>query len=313
MGKDIYDKYPQARVFQNIADEVFGTNLTGLRFKGPKDQLNLTENAQPIIYTDSFATMFLGRQNHLDPYASSPKFIAGHSFGQLATITATGCLGNYLTDPEQVFRNGIQLVKARVEATKAACLANPGGMMAIETHEKYILRLSPRGQRVSLDKILPAFGLSLSVVNSDEQVVVGGPDQSLSVFSELLHRQSNPPKTTRLRIEGAFHTPLMQSASEEFAPTVRNLVIYPPEFPVMSNITAKPLTTTEQIQNELIQGLTKTVRWKDTMSYLDSHGMNNSIEVGTNILSKFTPQLGGEIVAVAAAGVAAYVVWRRRQ
>lgn len=310
----MYDQYEQAKRFQTIADEIFDCDLTSIRFNGPREQIDLTKNSQPIIYTKTITEVILCQQHQIDPYASTPTHVVGHSFGQLPAITAAGCLGDYTVNPEQVFTNGISLVKSRVLATTSACEINPGSMMAVGSDETHGLQLSPHGRTISLKNILPAFGLHLSVINSDEEIVVGGKNQSLSVFSEFLARQPTPPKTTLLRIEGPFHTPLMQPAVEIFAPEVRRLVIYPPKYPIISNVTARPLTTVKQIQDELINGLVSTVRWKDIVSYLDSQGMTKSIEVGTPLLSRFTKkQLGGGLATVIAAAGIAYVAWNRHQ
>lgn len=288
MGHKLYERYPLAAYLYGLADGILGYAISKISFEGPKEELDQTINTQPAIFVLNhlFYEVLKGRKKR---DFDSISFTAGHSLGEYNALVAAGAFS---------FADGLKLVQARSRAMQMACQTNPGGLLAvIKPTEEIVLRLKELGLEIALD-------------NAPGQTVFGGrkavSDEAAAWLKENNIRAINPG------VAGAFHTSLMEPAIGPFSKALQKIEIRDCEIPVIANTTAQPIRKAEDIRQELIQQLTHTVLWKDTITYLDQQGVHRFIEVGekqilTNMVKRII--IGGVIgtttIAIAGGIIAA--------
>lgn len=261
MGRDLYDEVPAARELYDQADEILGFSLSQLCFEGPEETLTNTVNQQPALYVTCLAILAAMRTDGWPTAA----FVAGHSLGELAALTAAGSLD---------FKDGLRLVRRRGELMALADQRAPGSMAAI-------LGLDIPTITAKCEEAATETGLFVHVANDNcpGQAVISGDQQALQRAAELL-QEAGARKVVHLPITIAAHSPLMASVNEEFAAAVDQTPISDPDLPVIANTTARPLTTAAAVQAELKAQLTGPVRWTPSMTYLVEQGVTEIVEVG---------------------------------
>jgi [acyl-carrier-protein] S-malonyltransferase len=276
MGRDLYETYPEARVLFDEADGILGFSLSRLCFEGPKEELDDTINTQPAILAMSAACFKAlgtryevqgkGREN-LEPRTLNlePALVAGHSMGEYTALVAAGALD---------FADGLKLVRERGRVMKEAGERNPGGMAAV-------LGLGAE----TLDEICQLAGqetggvVQLANYNSPGQIVISGHKEAVGRALEL-SRERGARRAIPLTVSIAAHSPLMQTAAEAFANTVAQVDFRQPRVPVVANVTAAPITTVAEIREELVEQLTSTVRWGESVQYMIAQGVTTFVEIG---------------------------------
>jgi [acyl-carrier-protein] S-malonyltransferase len=282
MGRDLYETCPEARSLFDEANAIMGFSLSKLCFEGPKEELGDTINTQPAILAMSVACFKVlstrykmlrekGRE-HLRPRTLNlePAFVAGHSMGEYTALVAAGALD---------FADGLKLARGRGRV-KEAGERNPGGMAAVlgleaETLDE-ICQLASRetGEIVQLANY-----------NSPGQIVISGHREALEQAMELAKEQG-AKRVIPLAVSIASHSPLMQTAAEAFASTVAQVDFHQPRVPVVANVTAAPITTVAEIRKELVEQLTSTVRWVESVQYMIAQGVTTFVEIGPkNVLT----------------------------
>ena len=208
-----------------------------------------TAYAQPAIYCASLAGWSLVRPGRVD-------VLAGHSLGELSALAAAGVIDE---------ASGLRLatLRGRLMERAAEEAAGEGGMLALSVNRDVGAALA-RG-----------FGLTVANDNSPDQVVLSGERDWLEVLAE----DSRPAgvRTKLLPIAGAFHSPAMASAREEFSRALERIPVDEPRIPVFSCMSAAPM---DDPRCRLAQGLTNRVRWRDTLVALHDRGVKSFIEVG---------------------------------
>ncbi|MAT98535.1 MAG: [acyl-carrier-protein] S-malonyltransferase [Anaerolineaceae bacterium] len=260
MGLELYQNTPEARAVFDQADEQLGFALSTLCFEGPEDTLTDTVNQQPALFVTSMAMW----QRMQTQGWELPDYMAGHSLGELSTLTAAGALS---------FSDGLRLVRQRGELMKAAGEREPGAMAAI-------LALDIPTVKAICEQASDNNG-SVQVANDNcpGQVVISGDDTALT-RAMALAEEAKARKVVKLPITIAAHSKLMASAAVAFAQAVDATPIQAPNVPVIANVTAQPLTTPDQIRDELKAQLTAGVAWTDSMNYLLANGVDTFVEVG---------------------------------
>ena len=261
MGRDLYDYAPSARAVFDQADELLGFSLTSLCFTGPDDVLTATINQQPALYVNSMATLAVMQETGWEP----PTFVAGHSLGEFSALAAVGAF---------TFADGLRLVRKRGELMTQAGEQNPGAMAAIlaldiPTATAICAQASEKSGRI----------VQVANDNCPGQVVISGDTAALTLAMELA-TAANARKVVKLPITIAAHSPLMTSVAAAFAQAIDETPIQPIQIPVISNITAQPLTQPDEIRQELKAQLTAGVAWTPTIQYLLAHGADTFVEVG---------------------------------
>ncbi|MFQ5420646.1 MAG: ACP S-malonyltransferase [Anaerolineae bacterium] len=262
MGQDLYEGSPAARAVFDQADDLLGFPLSAICFDGPEATLVDTVNQQPALFTTSMAALAVLRKQGW----AEPDFVAGHSLGEFSALVAAGSLP---------FAEALALVRRRGELMKAAGEQEPGAMAAL-------LALDVETVRGLCDQASDTAGRPVQVANDNcpGQVVISG-DKAALEEALALAETAGARKIIRLPISIAAHSALMASAAESFANLVDEITIETPQIPVIANVSARPLTTPDEIRSELKAQLTASVAWTDSMNYLCDHGVDTFVEVGS--------------------------------
>ncbi len=255
MGKDLYDTNEQAREMFEKANEVLGFRITDLMFEGTEDDLKQTKVTQPAIFLHSvILAKSLGDEFR-------PDMVAGHSLGEFSALVAAGALS---------FEDGLRLVATRAQAMQKACEANPSTMAAVlalpdEKVEEICATVD--------DTVAPAN------YNCPGQVVISGTNEGIDAACALL-LEAGAKRALKLKVGGAFHSPLMASAKEELTKAINEADFHTPICPVYQNVDGKPHTDPAEIKANLIEQLTAPVRWTQDVQAMIADGATEFVELG---------------------------------
>jgi [acyl-carrier-protein] S-malonyltransferase len=275
MGRDFYDKFPIARQTFDEADEALGFSLSQLCFEGPDEQLRLTENTQPAIFTHSIAT-----QRVLDQRGIVPAYVAGHSLGEYSANVAAGTIG---------FADAVRTVRERGRYMQEAVPAGEGAMAAI-------LGMGVEDVlRVCVDATAETGAVVAAAnINSPSQIAVSGATVAVE-RAIALAKERGARKAVMLAVSAPFHCPLMQPAQDRLAVLLKALPFTSAAVPVAINVDAKLATDAETLRNALIRQVTGTVRWVESMELLIAEKPDFFLEVGPGkVLSGLLRQIDRE-------------------
>ncbi len=261
MGKEAFQKSPAARDTFDEADALFGRRFSDLIFNGPQEQLTDTVNQQPALFIASLAHW----RAAIERGWPKPKFMAGHSLGELSALVAAGSLS---------FAAGLTLVRERGRLMKAAGESEPGGMAAV-----LALDVGTVQQLCAAASQEIGQPVQLANDNCPGQIVISGDEHALLKAMEMA-KESGARKVVRLPITIAAHSGLMASASQTFGKAVDDTLFQTPQIPVIGNVSALPLSTTAEVRQELKDQLTSPVAWTGSMQYLQGQGVGAYVEIG---------------------------------
>ena len=276
MGKDLYDRFDEARTMFERANEILGFRITDLMFEGTEEDLRQTKVTQPAIFLHSviLARMLGG--------GFRPDMVAGHSLGEFSALVATGALS---------FEDGLKLVYARAMAMQKACEAEPSTMAAIIGIDDELVERICSG----IDDVVVAANY-----NSPGQLVISGSIRGVEIACERI-REAGAKRALPLKVGGAFHSPLMEPARVELAEAIHQTPFLQPVCPVYQNVDGLSHTRSEEIKANLILQLTSPVRWTQIMQNMVAKGMTELIEVGPGtVLQGLVKKVAPEVVAVSA-------------
>lgn len=256
MGRDLFDKSPEARKIFEEADDALGFPLSRLCFDGPEDELRQTINTQPAVMTASIACLMtaFGNGNSI-----RPAFVAGHSLGEYTALVAAGVLD---------FSDGIRLVKERARLMQEAGEKRPGGMAAIIGLDL-----------ISLEEICQETGTQIANINSPEQTVISGSNNGLAWAMDLA-KARGAKRVVRLSVGGAFHSSHMEFAAEGLAKAVSGFNFSNPSIPIIANTTAEPKSTAEEVVDGILKQVCGCVRWQPSVEYMIEAGVTTFVEIG---------------------------------
>ena len=262
MGAGLSAVYNIAQDTFNDADQVLGFSLKEIAWQGPSEKLNDTQYTQPALLVHSVAALRVF--DELFP-GFTPKFVAGHSMGELTALAASESLD---------FASSLRLARTRGESMKSADEIAPGGMAAIigltiPILEDICIRAS-QGEEI----------VQVANDNCPGQVVISGSTPALERAMEL-SRAAGARLTKRLQISIAAHSPLMASAQERYAAAVSSAPLMSPSIPIVGNVNAVPMHNQQEIRDDLQAQLTSRVRWTESIQYMIDQGIINFIEIGT--------------------------------
>jgi len=261
MGRELYTREPVARALYDEADARLGFALSRLCFEGPEAALTDTAVQQPALFVTSLAAWAVLRARG----AADAAYLAGHSLGEFSALAAAGSLS---------FANGLALVRRRGELMKLAGERQPGGMAAVLG-----LDAAPVAEVCARAAVETGQYVGLANDNCPGQVVITGHEAALVAAMSLLG-QAGARKVVRLPISIAAHSPLMAGVADEFAAAVAAADPGPAPIPVIGNVSARPVTTPDDIRAELSAQLTAPVRWTESIRFLGEQGVDAYVEVG---------------------------------
>src|SRR5436853_884800 len=256
MGKDLAEQFPTAADLFRRGDEIVGRKLSDIAWNGPIEELTKTSNCQPALFVHGLACFsVLGELAGDFPVGGA----AGLSLGEMTAHAAAGTFD---------FENGLKLVQKRGEFMDEACATTIGGMAAM------IGGLENDVRQLAADE-----DVDVANINALGQIVISGElakvEAAVGVAKEYGIRRA-----TMLKVAGAYHSRLMQSAYEKLGGTLLHVIVKPPRFPVISNVTGREVATPVEIRRTLQDQVTSTVRWVDCMERLVDLGCDLFIELG---------------------------------
>lgn len=264
MGRELAEAFPSARAVFDEVDAALGQNLSKLMWEGPKEELTLTENAQPALMAVSMAVMRVLERDFNVSLKDKVKFVAGHSLGEYSALAAAGVFS--LSDTAK-------LLKLRGQAMQQAVPVGLGGMAAllgvgIDVAEK-VAEAAAQGE-------------VCQVANDNEptQVVLSGHktaiDRVAAVGKPLGVRRAVP-----LPVSAPFHCALMQPAADAMAEALAKVTVKTPSVPVVANVVATAITDPEEIRKRLVEQVVGTVRWRECVAYMAANGITDFYEIGS--------------------------------
>lgn len=261
MGKDLAAASQAAREVFETANRVLGWDLATVCFEGPEERLNQTDVGQPAIYTTSVACHRAAQEaGRIEPAT----VYAGLSLGEYTALHLGGAFS---------FEEGLRLVAARGRYMQEAAVASPSGMVAIMgADEAAVQKLCADAAQGEV--LVPAN------YNAPGQIVVSGSQTACQRV--LSSAEAAGFKAMALKVAGAFHSPLMQSAADRMKQELAKVAFAPLKATVYSNVTARPHADGESIKQLLIEQIVKPVRWEQTMQTLiagDSQGEARFVEL----------------------------------
>ena len=278
MGKDLFDSFPEIKVIFEEVNDALNQNLSRLIFDGPDDELILTENAQPAIMTIGIAIIEIlnSRGFSVDKISN---ISAGHSLGEYTSLTALNSLS--LTD-------AAKLLKLRGKAMQNSFPSGEGSMAAI-------LGLDIDEVRETINSSEIKNVCQIANDNAPGQIVISGEINAVNDIIDLL-KVKGVKKAIKLPVSAPFHCDLMNDAKEIMKNELMSIVLNKPIIPIIQNTTVNATEDTEEIKNNLVNQVTATVRWRETMEKFKELGVDSIIEVGagnvlTNLAKRSVPNL----------------------
>jgi len=255
MGKELYESSPLAREMFETANEILGFRITETMFEGTDEDLRQTKVTQPAIFLHSIIIA-----KTLDEQFQ-PDMVAGHSLGEFSALVAARALS---------FEDGLKLVYQRALAMQKAGEINQGTMAAIlnlpdETVEKICAEIN--------EIVVPAN------YNCPGQIVISGSIRGIDIACEQL-LAAGAKRALKLKVGGAFHSPLMEPAQEELRKAIDTVSFQTPDFPVYQNVSTQGETNPEQIKTNLIAQLTAPVKWTQSVQNMIADGADDFMELG---------------------------------
>ena len=274
MCKDLYESHNEAREMCEKANEILGFRITDIMFEGSPEDLKRTDVTQPAVFLHSVIASRLLT-------TLCPDMVAGHSLGEFSALVACGALR---------FEDALVLVSKRAQAMQRACEVQPGTMAAV-------LGLSDD----KVDELCQTHGAGLVVAanfNCPGQVVISGAVEEVDKMCVIM-KENGAKRALRLPVGGAFHPPLMQPAAEELHDAILHTEFHQPFCPIYQNVNAYPQTNPEQIRENLLQQLTSSVRWTQTVRNMIVDGATHFYEFGPGdvlkgLIHKINPDIPAE-------------------
>lgn len=262
MGQKLYELYPLAREMYEEASSIAGFDLLGRALEDPSQEILQTEFAQPAIMALSvIAYHVLKSQQDI-----KPQWMAGHSLGEYAALVCAGAIN---------FNDAIRIVKKRAELMSRD-IKEKCGMVAV---------LGVTSKQVN-DWIQDYNDVYISNYNSFNQTVIAGKMDDLQKVLHVFKAKQIDARLLKLNLP--FHTPLMEDTTEQFQMIIDQCEISLPGIPVISNVTARPYQSVEEIRKLLPIQISRPVQWTQTMEFLTNEGANQVLEVGPKrVLSNF--------------------------
>ncbi len=256
MGKDLFSEFPAAKEVFQRADATLGLPLSKICFEGPEEELKKTKNTQPAIFLHSLAVWKIHN-------SKDAAMVAGHSLGEYSALVVAGALA---------FEDALKLVRLRGELMQKAGEENPGTMAAIVGLDaKVVGEVCCTAWKEGV--------VQAANFNSPGQIVISGSVRGVRKGMEIA-KERGAKLVKELVVNGAFHSPLMQSAKDGLKVALDEVEIRDAKIPVYANVTAKPVQKASEIRTLLFEQVTSPVRWHETVVNMAADGATSFIEIG---------------------------------
>ncbi len=285
MGKDFFDKYDQAKNVYNQLDLALNRPLTDLIFDGSDQEIALTANSQPAIMATSIAMLRCLQYEKLINL-TTVRYTAGHSLGEYSSLVANDSLD---------FMDAVKILKVRSEAMQESMPIGTGGMAAII------------GSSLSqISEILPELNkigkIYIANDNAEGQIVLSGEISAIDYICSN-SKSYKIKKAIKLPVSAPFHCELINSAKSKIRNEIQNYNFKDFKFPLISNVEAKPCTSSE-IGELLAKQVVNRVRWRESIEYMIRENVTTFIEIGPgNVLSNIIKRMDKSLISISISNI----------
>jgi [acyl-carrier-protein] S-malonyltransferase len=264
MGKALADAFPQARAVFDEVDAALSQKLSAVMWEGPAETLTLTSNAQPALMAVSMAVLRVLEVETGLELRRDAAFVAGHSLGEYSALAAAGSLK---------LDDAARLLRIRGDAMQSATPVGMGAMAAL-------LGLEVEAAAEVAREAAEGEVCDVANDNGSGQVVVSGHKSAVE-RAVALAPSRGAKRAVMLPVSAPFHCALMAPAAEVMREALAQVGIAGPIVPVVANVTAAPVTAPDEIREALVRQVTATVRWRESVAYMASHGVAAFHEIGS--------------------------------
>jgi len=282
MGKALAEAFPQARAVFDEVDSALSQKLSALMFEGPEAELTLTANAQPALMAVSIAVLRVLQAHAGLDLAAEAKFVAGHSLGEYSALAAAGAF---------TLSDAARLLRIRGDAMQKAVAPGEGAMAAL-------LGLDLATARAVCAQAAAETGLVCQVANDNGggQVVSSGAKAAVERSIELA-KEKGAKRGILLPVSAPFHCALMQPAADAMAQALAGVEIRAPVVPLVANVLAAPVSDPAEIRARLVEQVTGSVRWADSVAFMAAEGVDSFYELGSGkVLSGLVKRIAPDAV-----------------
>jgi [acyl-carrier-protein] S-malonyltransferase len=261
MGKDLYTKFSLIQDLFKEADDILGFSLSNLILNGPKEELDLTENTQPAIFLVSYSIFKLINEE-FNIELNKASFFAGHSLGEYSALASAGSLS---------FSDTLKILKIRGRTMQSSVPQGVGGMVAI---------LGSEIQKIEniIEENKSKYECYIANDNSDGQIVLSGEIKDLEKMR--IDLKAANIKNIPLPVSAPFHCKLMKKATLIMSEEIAKLNFEEPKNILVSNVTSKEISNSNELKNLLIKQIECRVRWRESVLLMIDKGVNQFIEIG---------------------------------
>ena len=277
MGKEFYDNFDVVKKLVKEADDILNFSLSKLVLEGPKEELDLTVNTQPAIFLISY-TIFNVVNKEFNIDLSKAKYFAGHSLGEYSALSCAGYLN---------FSDTLKTLRIRGDAMQNSVPKGQGGMIAVLGSTVEIIEKILKDNKQN-------FKAEIANDNSDSQIVLSGRVSDLDRLIIILKK--NIIKSIKLPVSAPFHSSLMSKATKIMNEELNKLIFTQSENKLISNVTAKEISNTDELKDLLIKQIENRVRWKESVINMINNDVNHFIEIGPGkVLSGLVKRINKEV------------------
>jgi [acyl-carrier-protein] S-malonyltransferase len=264
MGKEIANSSQAAReVFEEV-DEALGQKLSEIIFEGPSETLTLTENAQPALMAVSMAVVRTLEREHGFDVGKVATYVAGHSLGEYSALAAAGAL---------TLEDAARLLKLRGQAMQKAVPVGHGAMVAL-------LGVSRDVAEKVAEKAAEGDICQVANDNDPTQVVLSGSKDAIGRVAEV-GKDFGVRRAVPLPVSAPFHCALMQPAANAMAEALNATELKAPAVPLVANVLASAISDPGEIKRRLVEQVTGSVRWRESVTYMTDNGVTDFYELGS--------------------------------
>lgn len=274
MGKELYENFQIAKEIFDEADDTLHFSISKICFEGPDETLKLTENTQPAILTVSIAALKVIEAEK----GITAELTAGHSLGEYSALVASGALS---------FKDAVDIVRLRGKFMQEAVPVGEGTMAAVLGMDaKEVEKLC---EEVSQGEVLTAANF-----NCPGQVVISGHIKAVERAIERVKKGGK--KGVLLPVSSPFHSPLMRSAAEKLKDELEEIPINELKIPIVTNVEAEINRSKERVKPLLVEQITSSVKWEESMRRMVAEGIEKMIEIGpgkvlTGLMKRIDPNI----------------------
>ncbi|MGE5156932.1 MAG: ACP S-malonyltransferase [Gemmatimonas sp.] len=288
MGKALADAFPAARAVFDEVDTALSEKLTAVMWDGPSEILQLTENAQPALMAVSMAALRVLESEAGVSVGRDAAYVAGHSLGEYSALAAARSLS---------IADAARLLRTRGLAMQKAVPVGVGAMAAL-------LGLDYEAAVAVAEEAAQGGVCQAANDNGGGQVVVSGDKAAVDRAVEIA-KAKGAKRAMLLPVSAPFHCKLMQPAADVMAKALSEVTINKPAAPLVCNVLATPISEPDEIRRRLVEQVTGTVRWRESVAYMAAHGVTRFLEIGAGkVLTGLVKRIAEGAVGVAVGGPA---------